>query len=322
MGLASHLAHSRRHSDSELTVSYVYAARYEYSGLVYENDNQLRVFAREDDGQQVLETQLWVVPAGVGEVLRDQFGNTVQRYRVTEPHTTLVIVAAGLVRLPSGSPHHREVSMARALEPVGATEHTAPSTLIDPGTVSVLARDVGGDSDSLLETVRRITGWVYGEVRYLRGRTTVATTAAQVASTLEGVCQDKTHLALGMLRSLGVPSRYVSGLLGGQKGETHSWLEFMHPEDGWLTADPTRNVVLPPTEDYVRFAVGRDYADVSPVVGRFSSAGRAREHAVISASRFDDSGYELEEALELLKNAHVVKTETMLPEPGQACPAT
>ena len=303
--------------DNALTVSYIYAARYDYSAVVFENDNHLLVFPREEDEQQVLDTRLWVVPVGVGETFCDQFGNAVQRYRVTEPHTTLVIAASGLVKLSTGYPRSNEVGIARAIEPLGATEHTAPSPLIDPGTVSGLARDACGNSDSLLETVRRITSWVYGEVRYLRGRTTVATTAAQVASTMEGVCQDKAHLAIGMLRSLGVPCRYLSGLLAGQKGETHSWLEFLHPEDGWLGADPTRNVVLPPACDYVRFATGRDYSDVPPVAGGFVSTGQTREHAVISASRFDGHGHNLEDALELLKHAHVVRTEAMLPGKGQ-----
>ena len=301
-------------SDDTLTVSYIYAARYEYSDVVLESDNRLIIFPRDDEGQNTLGSQLWVLPPGTGETTRDRFGNTVQRYRVTEHHTSLVIAAAGMVRLSSDLPSPKDVSMAKAIEPPGATELTAPSPLIDPAAVSGLARDVAGNSDSMLDTVRRVTGWVYDEVRYLRGRTTVATTAEQVASTLEGVCQDKTHLALGMLRALGVPCRYVSGLLTGQRGETHSWLEFIHPEDGWLGADPTRGVILPPTRDYVRFAAGRDYTDISPVAGSFTSSGRAREHSIISSSRFIQYMHTLDEALDLLESAHVSKTGSEGPE--------
>ena len=59
--------------------------------------------------------------------------------------------------------------------------------------------------------------WVHHEIRYRRGATGVTTTAEQVLGTREGVCQDKTHLALGMLRALGIPCRYVSGLLTGRR---------------------------------------------------------------------------------------------------------
>ena len=297
-----------RHTDRTLAVSYIYAARYDYSDVVLENDNRLRIFPRDDEAQNILGSQLWILPAGIGETSSDRFGNTVRRYRVTEHHTRLVIATAGRVEPSSDPPPPIDVSMARAIEPLGATELTAPSPLIDPAAVSGLARDVAGNSDSLLDTVRRVTGWVYDEVRYLRGRTTVATTAEQVASTMEGVCQDKTHLALGMLRALGVPCRYVSGLLTEQRGETHSWLEFIHPEDGWLGADPTRNVILPPARDYVRFAAGRDYSDVPPVTGSFVSRGKAREYAVISTARFSESAHGLEEALELLESAQPLPT--------------
>ncbi len=318
MGTPCSPAPQERKPDRDLTVSYIYAARYDYSDVVLENDNRLRIFPRDDEVQDTLGSQLWVLPPGIGETSRDGFGNTVQRYRVTEHHTSLVIATAGLVRLSSDLPSPNDVSMAKAIEPPGATELTAPSPLIDPAAVSGLARNVAGNSDSLLDTVRRVTGWVYDEVSYLRGRTTVATTADQVASTLEGVCQDKTHLALGMLRALGLPCRYVSGLLTGQRGETHSWLEFIHPEDGWLGADPTRGVILPPARDYVRFAAGRDYTDVSPVAGSFASRGQAQEHAVISTSMFGEHPHDLERALKLLEEAHVVKTGETTPESGQA----
>ena len=108
------------------------------------------------------------------------------------------------------------------------------SRLVDPDTVSGLALQVASDSESLLQVVDRVTDWVYRNIRYRRGATDVTTTADQVAVSMEGVCQDKTHLTLGMLRSLGVPCRYVSGLLTGQTGETHSWLEFLHPQEGWV----------------------------------------------------------------------------------------
>ncbi len=308
MDLVSHPAASGRDTGGDLTVSYIYAARYEYSSVVSVNDNQLRVFPRDEPGQKTLESQLWVLPAGSGETSRDRFGNVVQSYRVTEHHTSLVVATAGLVSLSPEPPAFNEVPLARAVEPPAATELTATSRLIDPDSVSGLALDIAGDSDSLLETAIRVNSWVHREVRYLRGWTHVETTAEQVASTRVGVCQDKTHLVMGLLRSMGVPCRYVSGLIAGQRGETHSWLEFLHPDDGWMGADPTRGMILPPARDYVRFAVGLDYSDVSPVAGSFVSGGRTLEHAVISASDYTERCYGLDDALGLLENAYAVES--------------
>ena len=88
--------------------------------------------------------------------------------------------------------------------------------------------------------MNKVVRWVYENIVYRHGTTSVGTTADQVLAAGEGVCQDKTHLALGMLRALRIPCRYASGLITGQTGETHSWVEVYHPDDGWLGADPTR----------------------------------------------------------------------------------
>ena len=95
-----------------------------------------------------------------------------------------------------------------------------------------------GGADGFLEAVSRIVAWVHENVEYERGNTSVATNASDVLTFMKGVCQDKTHLALGMMRAVGIPAKYVSGLLTRQPGETHAWLEFLHPEAGWLPADP------------------------------------------------------------------------------------
>ena len=291
-----------------LTASYMYVVRYGYSDTVLHNDNQLRIFPREGEGQTLLQSQLWTLPPGNGVSFRDRFGNSVQRYRVVENHTSLVVAAAGLVGLSSEHPVAGDVGLDEVRDVPQSFEFTSISPLVDPESVAALAAEVSGGSDSLLEVVRRVTRWVHEEVLYLRGITNVTTTAAQVAEVMEGVCQDKSHLALGMLRSLGVPCRYLSGLLTGQTGETHSWLEFLHPLRGWLGADPTRGVVLPPARDYVRFAVGRDYTDVSPVSGSFLSRGESEDCATIASVRFSsDLEFALEDGLELLENAYVVR---------------
>ena len=117
---------------------------------------------------------------------------------------------------------------------------------------------------------------------------------------MAGVCQDKAHLALGMLRALGVPARYASGLLTRQPGETHAWVEFRHPAAGWLPADPTRGVVIDTATDYLKFAVGRDYTDALPVDGSFVSGGQGRLDFVTAQVFFDRSEIGIADAMALL----------------------
>ncbi len=65
-----------------------------------------------------------------------------------------------------------------------------------------------------------------------------------------------TALAI-MARTLGIPSRNVTGFLGGQlnpyggyyslsQGDAHSWVEVWLPDDGWVAVDPT-----PPARDEI-----------------------------------------------------------------------
>ncbi len=291
-----------------LTVSYIYAARYGYSGPVLHNDNQIRLFPREGEGQNPLQTELWTIPGGMGVEYSDRFGNRVHRIRIVEHHDTLVIATAGQVSLSTESPALEDMHIDDARGQPGALEYLLPSPLVDPDVVATLAFRIASGSDSMMRVIQEINGWVFTEIEYRRGTTDVATTADQVLNAMEGVCQDKTHLALAMLRALDIPCRYVSGLLTGQTGETHSWVEFMHPMHGWIGADPTRGVIAPPARDYVKLSVGRDYTDVSPVKGSFLSKGGAIEHAAIASVRFDEMEAGLDVALQMLDEAYVVNT--------------
>ena len=289
-----------------LTASYIYAARYSYSGTVLHNDNQIRLFPREGEGQNPILTELWTIPEGISVDYSDRFGNRVHRVRTIEQHDSLVIATAGQVSLATEPLAAADMHVDEARNQPGAMEYLLRSSLVAPDTVSALAYRVASGSDSMLRVIRDVIDWVYTEIEYKRGTTHVATTAEQVVSVMEGVCQDKTHLALGMLRALGIPCRYVSGLLTGQTGETHSWVEFMHPMHGWVGADPTRGVIAPPARDYVKLSVGRDYTDVSPVRGSFLSRGGATEHAAIASVRFEQTVASIDEALRMLDGAYVV----------------
>jgi len=290
-----------------VTASYIYAAHYGYSDRVLHNDNQLRIFPLADASQEPMDQQLWTRPEGRSVEYRDRFGNRVRRVRIVAPHDRLVVATAGRIRLADAAPAPDDAALDEVTDLADGFDFSFRSPLIDPEGVAEIAREVAGDAGSLLAAVRATVEWVHREIGYRRGATGVTTTAEQVLATREGVCQDKTHLALGMLRALGIPCRYVSGLLTGQVGETHAWLEVLHPRSGWVAADPTRGVLFPPARDYIKLAVGRDYSDVSPVSGSFLSKGAATECAAISAVRFADAEAVLDDALELLSTAYVVR---------------
>jgi transglutaminase-like putative cysteine protease len=48
---------------------------------------------------------------------------------------------------------------------------------------------------------------------------------------------------------------------------THAWIEAFIPSVGWCALDPTHDCQV--DGNYVKIAIGRDYADVPPVSGTY-----------------------------------------------------
>ena len=122
---------------------------------------------------------------------------------------------------------------------------------------------------------------IHADFSYDPRATTISTPITEVFETRRGVCQDLAHLMLSGLRSLGLAARYVSGYLrtcspDGPTGligadASHAWVSVFCGDMGWIDVDPTNNIF--PTSDHITVAYGRDYDDVSPVLGMFIGGG-------------------------------------------------
>jgi len=114
----------------------------------------------------------------------------------------------------------------------------------------------------------------------------VKTTADKALSLGRGVCQDFSHIMLAACRTQMLPARYVSGYLfnNGHTAASHAWVDVLTPERGWISLDPTHN--REQTGQYVRVAVGRDYADVPPTRGIFKGNAREKMDVKVSVTAF------------------------------------
>jgi transglutaminase-like putative cysteine protease len=150
-------------------------------------------------------------------------------------------------------------------------------------------REVVGDAGPR-EAGQLVCRFVHEQMEYLTGSTNVKTNAMQAWTSGKGVCQDISHVSVGLLRALGLPARYVSGYLHprpsaqiGQAvtGESHAWVEWW---DGfWSGYDPT-NVVEIGTR-HVTLARGRDYTDVPPLKGIFSGPRSEGSKVTVEVTR-------------------------------------
>jgi transglutaminase-like putative cysteine protease len=155
------------------------------------------------------------------------------------------------------------------------------------------ALDATAGEDDLWLAALRLARFVHGALEYCPGATTVQTRAGEALRQGRGVCQDFAHATIALCRSLGIPALYASGylyngprdLLRGAQA-SHAWCEVFVPGSGWRGLDPTNDQAV--GEPYVKLAVGRDYADVAPVKGRYRGTAEQELEVEVDVQRLDD----------------------------------
>ena len=196
-------------------------------------------------------------------VYNDGFGNVVHLASLTNLLGAMDVVAEGFVEctdakgLVKGIPEKapRTVYLRQ-------TAVTAPSEAM----LKLAAAPTSGDTLSFLHGLLQ---HIHQKVEYRLGTTDAQTTAAEAFANGSGVCQDHTHIFIGITRALKFPSRYVTGYLvtgiGASSTAAHAWAEVWVPDLGWVGFDAANCIC--PTDQYVRVAAGIDAADVTPIRG-------------------------------------------------------
>lgn len=125
--------------------------------------------------------------------------------------------------------------------------YTLPSQTIDSDNPDVIAKaaELAEGEDDAFKVAFKLASWVEENVKYdLNSLTSKASQKASwVLENKEGVCDEMTSLFLGMVRSLGIPARFVSGVsyttsdLFDENWQPHGWAEVYLPEIGWVSFD-------------------------------------------------------------------------------------
>jgi transglutaminase-like putative cysteine protease len=255
--------------------------RFEFSDSVTELLTEVRMEPASDGDQSCHSYHLEIAPTTGVFRYQDGFGNRVHHFNLLAPHRELRILSASIVET---HPRPRDLASSRSaypLDPDGNALEVLDFVKLR-GPVRATPR-----LDPLLETLRpqsgtrvvdliqRVADYIRAHFEYARDVTLASSPIDDLLQQGKGVCQDFTHLMLALLRSFGVPARYVSGYLhrDGEESQSHAWCEAWVPDLGWLGIDPTNDCFV--NEHFVRVAVGRDFTDVPPNRGVYR--GRARE---------------------------------------------
>ncbi len=283
-----------------------YKMHFRYSEAVTESQNVVRVRPRDDDFQRVLSYRLTSRPVLEVFSVFDYWGTVVEHLGVRKPHTELELLAEAEVETaPRSTPGVAPDPAALAEEEFRSEhlEYLVPSQHVGWSSGDVVeqrAASAVAETSSVVEMVLAVIADVRATLLYRQDSTDIGVTLPELVVGGAGVCQDFAHLALGMLRSVGIPARYVSGYLfaasetalDAQEADlvsvqTHAWIEVAVPGWGWWALDPTNGGEA--GERHVVIGCGRDYGDVPPVRGVFSGPGVAAVDAEVLISKQTNS---------------------------------
>ena len=269
-----------------MRLNIVHTTGFRYASPVRASYNEARMTPCVNDAQTVWSSRLSIEPAAWSIGYTDYWGTAVTTFEVHERHSRLTVRSQAVVETRNvGLPWDTERRVPAtdlgwtALQDRGVTDSMSELLTVNDRTrpadeLAELAQEAAAGQPPRLAGLD-VCRLVSERLGYRRGSTEVTTNAREAWQGGAGVCQDYSHVALGALRTVGLPARYVSGYLfpvdGATpgttvEGESHSWLEWWC--GSWVGFDPTHNQRL--SDRYVRVGHGRDYGDVSPLRGTYS----------------------------------------------------
>jgi transglutaminase-like putative cysteine protease len=269
---------------------------YSYAGDVVSSFNEARMTPLTDQTQTTLESRVEISPTASAYRYRDYWGTRVTAFDIHTPHSRLVVTATSVVETglrPRGDEESPVLSWSDLANDV-VRDRYAEWLAFGPRTephdeLGELARTTAGSLPPSEAAVGCVEA-VRQAMTYRLGATGVHTSAVEAWHERMGVCQDFAHVTLAMLRSLGLPARYVSGYLHPKEsaaigetveGESHAWVEWW--DGAWVGYDPTNG--KPVGEQHVAVARGRDYDDVAPLKGIYSGPKSSGLGVVVEVTR-------------------------------------
>lgn len=279
-----------------ITLAVRHRTTFRYAGAVSNSVNTLHLEPRDFRFQKTLSAFIKVIPATRLRRFDDLFGNVTHHFELGGEHNKLEIESMVKVRnLPL---YITDRGYAEGLESFGdpSIRERCWQYLLESRWVSLApeiwkqALDLTMEESAVFEKAAAIMRWIHDEFTYEPGTTDVETHLEQAFALRKGVCQDFTHVMIGMCRTIGLPARYASGyiLTGGRDSlvgaqASHAWCEVHLPETGWIGFDPTNAVLA--DQRYVKIAVGRDYGDVAPIHGTYLGGAGCRMEVEVSVER-------------------------------------
>ncbi|MEM4222311.1 MAG: transglutaminase-like domain-containing protein [archaeon] len=115
-------------------------------------------------------------------------------------------------------------------------------------------------SKSRLDFLSKVVEYVYSSMKYDSNYTDLVP-ASQVFKEKRGVCAHYSLLSAALLRSAGIPTKYVQGISYSSEGAIpHAWIE-VYFDGVWIPSDPTNGLVFAEANN-IKIKASADPSDV------------------------------------------------------------
>ena len=280
-----------------------------YDALVGLARFNLRLKPAECQGQVLTGYRMDVSP--VPKVIIHESGPfvvNVARLTLDKPTASITVMSEFTVRvdrlLPKANDFSPSLSDLRseALADRGLTARD-PANYLFASPIAAMAPQIAewaatwlGNANGVLGAATSLMHAIHDEFTYDSKATKADTPPVEAFRARRGVCQDFAHVMIIALRHFGIPAAYVSGylrtipppgkarLVGADA--THAWVGvWCGTSLGWVGFDPTNAILA--GNDHIFTAMGRDFADVSPLDGVFIGGAGQRMKVSVEVTSLD-----------------------------------
>ncbi len=292
-----------------------HVTKYEYDRPVKESCNEIKIYPFSCAEQEVIKHELHIAGNPYVQEFIDYWGNKTGLFNVLPLHGELIIESRLTIR--TTAPDDLEVNFISTWDELKSEvkksfqliETSVVDTIENHQAIQDIINSVNPLEKPVAQVVQECSSYIFNNFKYIKGITDVETTVDEILNVKAGVCQDFAHLLLQILRTLKIPSRYVSGYIcpnkNGMRGEgaTHAWVEAYIPQNGWAGIDPTNNIWV--TNNHVKLAVGKHFTDCTPIKGTFKGLGKQHLSVFVSI------GYEDGKIFQDVNNINMEFTPTI-----------
>lgn len=270
-----------------------HVTQYRYGHAAAEAYGEARLTPPNLATQNILGHRIVIDPEVALSGYHDHFGNEVHFFSLPFRHKSLVVTNEITVR--TQPPRHPQTSLDLSVQEARQILGSALADIFDflqPTPVVEIGREALQWANRFLRGdqplgvgLEALNTAIHAEFKYKAGATENSTPLHTVWKSRVGVCQDFAHIGLSVLRTAGLPARYVCGYIetdpprraDGSIGRmvgavaTHAWIEVLVPGMIWVAIDPTNRQWV--NERYVTVSYGRDFRDATPLRGTFKGSG-------------------------------------------------